>query len=185
MREAAVALLGDRTHFQAIEAPAEATTLPNESLDFITAAQAFHWFAQAKAKIEFRRILRPEGYVLLIWNEWRQDTPFLQTYQDIVESYSVDYGAVNRRRVTEESKEEAFQRFFGNYETRTFDNVQLLDFAGVKGRLLSSSYAPLAEHTNHAPMLAALQAAFDEYAVDGRIAFTYDCHVHYGHLDHR
>jgi SAM-dependent methyltransferase len=160
---------------------AEATTLPSESADFITAAQAFHWFDHERAKVEFQRILKPGGTVLLIWNEWRQDSSFLQAYQEIVNQYSIDYGAVNRKRVTE-SKEDELQKFLGDYQTRTFENGQLFDFAGVKGRLLSSSYAPLPDHANYQPMLGALWVAFDAFAVNGRISFTYDCHVHYGQI---
>jgi SAM-dependent methyltransferase len=182
MLAAAQTLLGERPNFYPIAATAEATTLPFQSVDFITAAQAFHWFDREKTKVEFRRILRPNGHVLLIWNEWRQDSPFLHAYQDIIDRYTVDYGAVNRQRVTGESKEEALGSFLGPFQTRTFDNVQQLDFAGVKGRLLSSSYSPLPDHPNHLPMLAALQKAFDEYAENGRIAFAYDCDVFYGQL---
>ena len=183
MLAAAQMLLGDSPDFYPIAATAEHTTLPEQSVDFITAAQAFHWFDHARAKVEFRRLLKPGGWVLLIWNEWRQDTPFLQAYQGIVKQYSVDYGAVNRKRVTGESKEDILQAFLGEYQTRTFDNVQLFDFEGVKGRLLSSSYAPLPNHANHKPMIAALRDAFDAYAENGRVPFAYDCHVHYGRLE--
>ena len=176
-------LLGSRPNFYPIAATAESTTLPNECVGFIVAGQAFHWFDHDKAKVEFRRILKPGGVVLLIWNEWQQSSPFLQAYQAIVAEYSVDYGAVNRKRVTGESKEDVFQRFWGDYQTRTFENVQLFDFEGVKGRLLSSSYSPLPDHPNHEPMLAALREAFAAFAENGRIPFIYDCHVHYGQLN--
>lgn len=182
MQAEAQNLLGNRPNFYPIAATAEATTMPDQSVDFITAAQAFHWFDHDKAKVEFRRILRPAGYVLLLWNEWRQDTPFLKIYQDIVSRYAVDYEAVTRGRVTGENKEQTLERFLGPFRTRTFDNDQLLDFAGMKGRLLSSSYSPLPDHPNYEPMLAELQAAFDEYANNGRILFVYDCQVFYGQL---
>lgn len=182
MLAAAQILLGHYPNFYPIQATAETTTLPPESVNYITAAQAFHWFDHDRVKVEFQHIIRPGGMVLLIWNEWRQDTPFLQAYQAVVNRYSVDYGAVNRKRVSE-SKGDELRRFLGNYQTRTFENVQLFDFAGVKGRLLSSSYAPLSDHPNHAPMMAALREAFGEYAENGRISFTYDCHVHYGQMD--
>ena len=183
MLAAAQSLLGNRPNFHPITATAELTTLPNECADFIVAGQAFHWFDWDKAKVEFHRLLKPGGPVLLIWNEWQQTSPFLQRYQAIVTQYSVNHRAVGRKRVTGESKEDVLRRFLGDFQTRTFENVQLFDFEGVKGRLLSSSYSPLPGHPNHEPMLMALQAAFEEYEENGRIPFVYDCNVYYGQLD--
>jgi SAM-dependent methyltransferase len=47
-------------------APAEATGLPPASADLLTAAQAFHWFDQARFFTEAARVLRPGG-VLAVW----------------------------------------------------------------------------------------------------------------------
>src|SRR4030095_5976457 len=74
MRRVAEALLGSYDEFRSINATAEATTLQSEIVDFITAGQAFHWFDRAAAKREFARILTPEGWVVLIWNERRLDS---------------------------------------------------------------------------------------------------------------
>jgi hypothetical protein len=68
------------------------------------------------------------------------------------------------------------------FKTRSFDNHQRFDFAGVQGRLLSSSYAPEAGHPNHAPMLAELASIFNAYQQDGEIVFEYDTRVYYGQL---
>jgi hypothetical protein len=62
-------------------------------------------------------------------------------------------------------------------------NVQRMDLDGLRGRLLSSSYAPQAGHPRHAPMLAALQQLFDAHAVDGQIAFEYQTRAFVGTLD--
>src|SRR4030042_737804 len=55
-------------NFTGIDASAENTTLPDGSVDFITVAQAFHWFDKEKAKTEFKRILKTGGKVIIIWN---------------------------------------------------------------------------------------------------------------------
>jgi SAM-dependent methyltransferase len=47
-------------------APAEASGLPDRSVDLITAAQAFHWFKQDEFFTEARRVLKPHG-ALAIW----------------------------------------------------------------------------------------------------------------------
>lgn len=183
MRAAAVQAFGARPNFHPLAATAEATTLPDETADFITAGQAFHWFDARRAGVEFRRILRPGGTVLLIWNEWREDTPFMKAYQQIVDQYALNYSESSRRRTTQDDPEARLAHVIGDYQVRRFDNVQLFDFAGLKGRLLSSSYTPLAGHPSYEPMLAALQAIFDRYQQGSVVHFGYECNVYYGRPD--
>ena len=68
MREAAERLLKAHPRFNSVAGQAEATTLDEASVDFITAGQAFHWFDAAASRTEFGRILRPDGFVALTWN---------------------------------------------------------------------------------------------------------------------
>ena len=65
---------------------------------------------------------------------------------------------------------------------RVFDSRQEFDFEGLAGRLLSSSYAPLEEHPNHAPMMNELEKIFRKYARDGKVAFEYKTRVYFGIL---
>src|SRR6185503_18677591 len=82
MRTTAEGLLKGFEHFQSVVGTAEKTTLPESSVDFVTAGQAFHWFDRAAAKQEFARILKPDGWVVLIWNARRVgSTPFLREYE--------------------------------------------------------------------------------------------------------
>jgi ubiquinone/menaquinone biosynthesis C-methylase UbiE len=69
MRLAAERVLADRPRFHSVDGRAEATTLPDGSVDFVTAATAFHWFEPWQTRAEFRRILRPAGWVVLVSNE--------------------------------------------------------------------------------------------------------------------
>ena len=180
MREAGERLLKGYGRFQSINATAEETRLPSMSVDFVTAGQAFHWFDQAQARREFKRILKPEGWVVLVWNERREDsTPFAQEYERLLRSYGTDYEEVGHKRIDKE----ALRPFFGDdFHSATFENSQSFDFEGLKGRLLSSSYAPVAGHPQHAPMLFELERIFDEHQVNGQVAFEYDTNIYYGHL---
>ena len=181
MREAGEQLLRGYDRFVSIAATAEATTLPDHSVDFITAGQAFHWFDRERAGAEFARILKPQGWLVLIWNERRVDsTPFLRAYEQLLRTYSTDYAQVDHKQVDLDVIQVAFPTVAFN--TRSFDNRQRFDFAGVQGRLLSSSYAPEAGHPNHAPMLAELASIFDAYQQHGEIVFEYDTRVYYGQL---
>ena len=81
MRHAAERLLGGYHAFHSVNGRAEATTLPDASIDLSLAAQAFHWFDVPKARAEWQRILRPDGWAVLVWNTRRTDTsPFLRAF---------------------------------------------------------------------------------------------------------
>jgi SAM-dependent methyltransferase len=179
MRLAAERLLGYSVGFRSVDANAEATTLQAHSVDFVTAAQAFHWFDRARAKREFSRILRPGGWVVLIWNERRLDaTAFLRAYEDLLLRYGTDYQNVRHEEVTGEIAE-----FFApdTFELQTFENAQHFDFESLKGRLLSSSYAPDRDHPNFAAMLNELEEIFNANQKEGIVVFEYETKVYFGH----
>ncbi len=179
MREAGERLLARYSSFTSVAAIAEETTLPDHSVDFITAGQAFHWFDRATTPIEFARILKPRGWIVLVWNERRIGAaPFQIAYEQLLNTYGTDYAEVSHHLVGLDDFRACFQN--DSFQVRTFDNVQVFDFEGLKGRLLSSSYAPEAGHPNHDPMLHELKAIFDTYQVDGVVTFEYDTQVYYG-----
>jgi ubiquinone/menaquinone biosynthesis C-methylase UbiE len=99
MRQAGERLLGARPRFLSIAGRAEDTRLPDHSVDLITAAQSFHWFDQRATKAEFRRILRPGGFVVLIWNERLVVGPFLEGYEALLQRYCPEYAEVDHRRI--------------------------------------------------------------------------------------
>lgn len=180
MRRAAEELLAGYENFTSLKGTAEATGLPDESVDIITAGQAFHWFDVPNARIEFRRILKPDGAVVLIWNQWSADlSPLLADYQALLTAFSLDAGRV---RHSSPKVDADMATFFGpeGYKQYTLDNKQVFNFEGFKGRLLSSSYAPLPGHPNHDPMMARLREIFDAHQQDGVVVFDYKTHVYYG-----
>lgn len=184
MRAAAVSALGSDPRFRAVDGRAEATTLPAASVDLIAAAQAFHWFDPNAVKPEWRRILRPGGPIALFWNVRRVGgTPFLEGYEALLRRHCPDYVEVSLRH----SDDPALRHWFGTgfVTTRSFAYHQSFDFAGLQGRLMSSSYAPAAGSTGHAPMLADLERLFAATAQDGMVRFDYDTRLHLGRLPAR
>lgn len=181
MREAGERLLQGYANFRSIDGAAEATTLADEGVDFVTAGQAFHWFKRDRARREFLRILRPGGWTVLIWNERRTDTtPFLVAYERMLMEYGTDYEAVNHTNIDEQVVAEFFEP--GAFSLKIIDNRQDFDFESLKGRLLSSSYTPEENHPNYTPMLRELERIFREHAVKGEAAFEYDTKIYYGQL---
>jgi SAM-dependent methyltransferase len=180
MREMGVRQLESYNRLVSIAGTAEETTLGSASVDFVTAAQAAHWFDLPRARAEFARILKPEGWCVLIWNERRTETtPFLLDYEQLLLTYGTDYKEVRHERTTA-----IIHEFFAPAlaDERVFDLRQQFDFEGVAGRLLSSSYAPLEGHPSHAPMMQELQRIFRAHATDGKVEFEYNTRVYYGHL---
>lgn len=179
MRAAAADWLGGDPRFRAVAGTAEATGLPDAGAGLVAAAQAFHWFDQAAIRPEWRRILRPDGLVAVFWNSRRlAGTPFLEGYEALLREFGTDYDSVSERY----DDDDHMRRWFGPglRGIARFPHAQRLDFDGLRGRLLSSSYAPAAGHPRHAPMLDALRTLFDRTAVDGRVDFAYDTRVFAG-----
>ena len=172
MRQAAERLLKQYPLFTSIAGTAEDTTLPDQSVDFITAGQAFHWFDRDRCRHEFRRILRPGGWVVLVWNDRRTDTtPFLADYERLLLRYATDYEQVNHKRMDAP----VLRQFFGAEPALcSFPNYQEFDLASLTGRLLSSSYVPEAGQPHHAEMLDALKSLFDQRQKGGLVTFDYD-----------
>ena len=185
MRRAAEQLLAPRyPNFRSIAATAEATTLGDASVDFVTAGQAFHWFDPDRARAEFQRILRGRGWVVLVWNDRRLDRPaFAVGYEQLVRRYNTDFDKINHRNVSKDESE-ALRRFFNGskYENVNFDNPQTHDWDGVRARLLSSSYMPLADDPRHEAMLNGLREMFDAHQREGKVTLEYDTRVYYGRI---
>lgn len=180
MREAAEQLLQTYPNFHSVDGSAEATTLAAHSVNFVTAGQSFHWFSPAQAQAEFRRILQPGGWVVLIWNSRRLDsTPLMQAYEQMLLDYAADYRQVRHHNVEADDLQAFFVASFGR---QTFENSQLLDYEALQGRTLSASYVPLAGQPNHEPLQAELRRIFEQYQTRGQVRFEYDTEVYYGQL---
>ena len=180
MRAAGDKLLAKYPKFSSIDATAEATTLVNASVDFITAGQAFHWFDHEKSRAEFERILKPGGWVVLTWNGFRVETsPLNNAYQQLVLRYGTDYQEV-RREILRSDVESFYAP--GGCRRASFEFQQPFDFEGLKGRLLSSSYAPEPDHPHYQPMLRELQEIFDTHQRDDQILLHYETELYYGQL---
>ena len=168
MREAGETVLQEFFRFVSVAGTAEDTTLPEHSVDFVTAGQSAHWFDAGKARQEFARILRPGGWIVFVWNDRSTDaTPLLIAIEHLLSSYCPEY-----RDALREGNERV-KAFFAPapVSVKTFPSRQEFDYAGLEGRLLSSSYAPLEDHPSHVPMLKELRAIFDHYQSNGRVVF--------------
>lgn len=182
MRRAAERDLRDFPSFVSIVGRAEDTTLPSASVDLVTAGQAFQWFDHARARAEFARILRPGGWVVLVWNRRRADDDTLQRgLAELRDRFPADDAAARRRR----HDTEAICGFYGprGFRLRTCPNQQVLDWPGLRGNLLSHSSMPQPGQKGHDEIMAELRRLFEAHQEDGRVVVRYETQVYTGHLD--
>lgn len=182
MRAEAATALGHHPRRRSLDGRSEATGLPDASVDLVTAAQAFHWFEPVATRAEFRRILRPSGWVALIWNDRRDDaTPFMRAYGELLDTYGTDYKQVDHKYVADRP---ALERFFApaGFRHWSFPNFQALDFDGLVGRLASTSYIPAPGEAGYAGLLERAQALFAQQAEDGVVRIEYATQVFLGQL---
>lgn len=180
MRAAAVEYLAGFPEFTAARGTSQATKLADASVDFVIAAQAFHWFDPDKTRPEFFRILKPGGYIVLVWNERQLDTtPFLIEYEAFLVKYANDYGNVRHENIHAEQLSDFFQKEYGSM---TFQNIQVFDFDGLRGRMLSASYMPNETDEIFGDMINELQTIFAKHAENDKIRVFYDTNVYYSRI---
>ena len=180
MRGAAEAQLGHYPRFHSIKGSAESTALASASVDLLVAGQAFHWFDPQRARLEALRVLRPGAWAALLWNERPPEaTPFLADYEALLRRHAPEYTRITASRADVGTMRE----FLGAaMEVRTFANQQILDFQGLMGRLMSSSYAPEPGHPDYEPMIALLREVFARHEREGRITMPYSTLVYFAQL---
>jgi SAM-dependent methyltransferase len=179
MRKAGEEYLASYDGFSSIEGSAESTTLDENSVDFVTAGQSFHWFEADAARREFARILKPGGWMVIAWNDRRmEEAPFTRAYENILERFGIDY-----KKVKDSYPEaERISGFLSSFAQRDLPNQQVLDWDSLCGRLRSSSFTPPEGHPNFAPMIDELRKLFDAHQQDAQVRMDYFTRIYYGHL---
>jgi SAM-dependent methyltransferase len=178
MREAAEKAFAGQERFVSVEGTAEASGVAAASIDLATAGQAFHWFDPARTRAELQRILRPGGHAAMIWN-LRASTPFNDDYEDLLMRFAPEYPAVRAR---DRVSETGVKLVLAPHEVHVarVPNRQRFDEAGLRGRLMSSSYAPKEGEPTHAAMTARMREIFASYAREGRVEMDYETVVYWG-----
>ncbi|MBV8252206.1 MAG: class I SAM-dependent methyltransferase [Chitinophaga sp.] len=179
MRESMIQQLSVYAGFTAVTGTAERTTLPDGSIDLIVAGQAFHWFEPQAAKAEFLRIGKPDVMVALIWNVRQADTPFEKDYEALLQRYGTDYKEVSHRNIGTPQ----LTTFYAPnmFKLKKLQHVQQFDIKGLKGRLLSSSYAP-EKGPAHDAMIREVEEIYEKHQVNGMVKFHFNTEIYLGPL---
>lgn len=160
MRTQAEHTLGGREGYRSVCGTADATGLPDASVDCVTAAQAFHWFDADAFKRECRRILKPGGIVAIAYNMRDVESPYMQAFAELTRRFHPTFKGFSNG--LDEGELPAF--LDGRCEVRRWDNPQLLTREAFVARALSSSRAPREGDANYARYLEELDTLFDRFA---------------------
>jgi SAM-dependent methyltransferase len=181
MRAAGEEYLAAYPRFTSINGSAEGTTLPDSAADFVTVGQAFHWFKPQPTRREFARILRPDSWVAIVWNDRTLSTTgFAVSYEELLVRFGTDYSRV--RDSYPQTKD--IREFFGHekFLTHELPNFQYFDLESLRGRLRSSSYVPPEGQPNFVEMMAALDDLYATHQRDGRVLMEFSTWVQLGQL---
>lgn len=159
------------------EATAEATGLADASVDVVACFQAFHWFEPEPTLLEFRRILKPNCRLALVWNERDRTDEFTASYTRLVQIASNYHPAEQRRQAVEPL---LTSPLFHNIHRHIFRYRHDLDLPGLIGRAMSTSYIPQ-EGTVQQKLISDLQQLHERYCDEqGIVSLVYNTSVFLG-----
>ncbi|HEY9617039.1 MAG TPA: class I SAM-dependent methyltransferase [Microcoleaceae cyanobacterium] len=154
-------------------ATAEATGLPDRSMDLVTCFQAFHWFDADRSLPEFHRILKPGGRLALVWNNRDRDDQFTASYSQLIQAASGNHPAEKLRDITQTCEQLTHHPLFTGVRQTACQHQQAVDWTGLLGRVQSTSYLPH-EGAAYDTLVANLQQLYEQWAdVQGYVYLTY------------
>lgn len=142
MRRQLTITLAPYPNVKIMDGTAEATTLPDHSIDILTVAHALHWFNPDAFRVECRRVVKPGGLVIAIYNL----TPGGEMIND---------------------SKKAIEAFFTKPITWEFPNP--MDYTRDKwmSYIASQDGYPLPTDPRYNEHITAINAGFDRDSVDG------------------
>jgi ubiquinone/menaquinone biosynthesis C-methylase UbiE len=153
-----------------IDATAEATTLPTASINIVAVGRAFHWFDKDRALAEFRRILKPQGWVTLIAAGADRDAKDpayraqIDAYGDLMAAHGTDYERVRSGYRAYENMDLLFD---GEIHQAQIPGLQQVDWQSFSGNARSLSVTPPPDSSGYAAFEKALHEYFDFFSTDG------------------
>ncbi|NCF51989.1 methyltransferase domain-containing protein [Gammaproteobacteria bacterium] len=174
MRAVAERLFSTNDGFKSIDATAEATTLPDRSVDFVTAGRALQWFDVSATLAETSRILRPQGWAVFVWNRRKQpETDFNLAYKEFLTSFCGNFREqMERRRIAREYLDRSGYRF------NAIDFQHQVNLQQLKGLVLSLSISPNEGDPDFESMVKRIEEMFATHQVNGHVTFDYSTLVY-------
>lgn len=121
-----------------LDATAERTRLPGHSVDVVTFGQSWHWVDVPSASAELERILRPNGWVSMLWSMLDDSVPWVARVQEAMHSTARAWQRTPGAR--EPAWERAPQGRFGAAERHTVSWSSALSTADIVAMVTTRSY---------------------------------------------
>ncbi|MGA8839741.1 MAG: class I SAM-dependent methyltransferase [Candidatus Aquilonibacter sp.] len=164
-----------RPEIVVVDGTAEATTLPDHSVDVVTAFQAYHWFNPDLVLAEAERIGRRDVRFAAVWNERDETDAFMLAYSDIIRRYMADDTETARRASAVDN--DLRRHGWSNVRVLEFRHEKPVGWEGLIGRTRSASYLPR-EGPAYESMAAELRALYDRAVELGGVRFVLQTSVH-------
>lgn len=185
MRNEAEKYLKSAKNVKVINGSAESTGLDAGSVDCVTAAQAFHWFDKTAFSEECKRILKPAGAVVLVWNIRDENDPLIRENYGLNRIYCRGFKTLGEKTGFSKKDPGIVGDFFcslgADLRYRTFKNSLAYDLDTFITRNLSSSYAPT-DGAEKAGYEKALRELFESRAENGVVQYPYITECFYGRI---
>ncbi|KAK9820666.1 hypothetical protein WJX74_002948 [Apatococcus lobatus] len=136
--------------------------LPDSSMDCITCAQAFHWFANTGSLREFRRVLKPGGLLVLIWNLEDGRTPWVHSLRTLYEQHEQGTPQFRLGLWKHVWEGQEAQEWFQPLQQRSYDWTFGLTKGQAWQRVLSKSYISCLDAPTQAQLQQQCQAVLQD-----------------------
>ncbi|MET4704893.1 class I SAM-dependent methyltransferase [Frigoribacterium sp. UYMn621] len=155
---------------QALGGTAEAIPLPDDCVDAVTVAQAWHWVDRPAATAEIARVLRPGGTLGLVWNIRDESVGWVNRLSDIMGSSDAERFIAGDISVGEP---------FGALEEAQFEWANSIGVESLVNLVASRSYIITATDEVRAAVLSAVrELAASDPALAGRETFELPYRTH-------
>lgn len=181
MSQIAQSQLGKYRNFHQVQGYAEATTLPDASVDLIAVGQAKHWFESEPTKREFVRILKPTGWLAILYNTRSTDNLDSEIRRACITENGWDTDPAHAKRPQGRPVEWYYE---GNELIKlNFSNPRTYDLEGFIGLELSNSYAPDESHHAFPAFVDALARVFEKFQAQGKVTINFITDLYLGKVE--
>lgn len=167
------------TRITTVDGTAEKTTLPNASVDIITAFQAYHWFDPGAVLAEAARIAKPRARFAAVWNHRDRDDAFTGAFEAVVDRYDLSGGDIDRSRRAGTVFSDLESAGWKNVRKIVASHEQPLDFDAMIGFVRSASYLPR-DGDRYDAMAAELRELFQREAARSPVRFIWTTEAYIG-----